>query len=68
VIRHEGRYLQLQPGQRHYGPTQSKALVCEWEHGAIEVYCRGKRMAFTELQEEIPKASRPFRLPPGSLW
>jgi hypothetical protein len=33
VIRHEGRYLQLQPGQRRYGPTQSKALVCEWEDG-----------------------------------
>jgi hypothetical protein len=26
VIRNEGRYLQLQPGQRRYGPTQSKAL------------------------------------------
>ena len=30
VIRHEGRSLQLRPGQRRYGPTQSKALVCEW--------------------------------------
>src|SRR6266704_1335795 len=29
VIRHEGRYLQLQPaGQGHYGPTQSKAPWC----------------------------------------
>src|ERR1700723_326425 len=26
---HKGRSLQLQPGQRRYGPTQSKALVCE---------------------------------------
>src|SRR5437899_3683429 len=32
VIRHEGRYLQLNPGgAKRYGPTQSKALVCEWE-------------------------------------
>ena len=34
VIRYEGRYLQLRPGQRRYGPTQSKALVCESEEGA----------------------------------
>ena len=36
VIRYDGRFLQLRPGQRRYGPTQSKALVCEWEEGDIE--------------------------------
>ncbi len=52
VLRHEGRYLQLQPaGQRRYGPTQSKALVCEWEDGAMEVYYRGQRLAYRELAE-----------------
>src|SRR6201997_3521564 len=59
VIRHNGRYLQLQPGQRRYGPTQSKALVCEWEDGAMLVYYRGERMGFTELQESVPKESQP---------
>src|SRR6202049_2276402 len=59
VIRHEGRYLQLQPGQRRYGPTQSKALVCEWEDEAIEVYSRGERVAFIELKEPIRKTARP---------
>jgi transposase len=59
VIRHEGRYLQLQSGQRRYGPTQSKALVCEWEDGAIEVYYRGERVAFIELKEPIRKPARP---------
>jgi hypothetical protein len=57
VIRHEGRCLQLQLSHRHYGPTQSKALVCEWEDGAMEVYYRGERVAFTELQEPVRKAS-----------
>src|SRR5215831_12916468 len=39
VIRHEGRYFQLQPArQRRYGPTRSKAVVCEWEDGVMEVY------------------------------
>jgi hypothetical protein len=33
VIRHEGANLQLKPDSRRYGPTQSKALVCEWEDG-----------------------------------
>jgi len=63
VIRHEGRSLQLRPGQRRYGPTQSKALVCEWEDGAIEVYYRGERVAFTELKEPIRKSAQP--LPPN---
>jgi hypothetical protein len=62
VIRHEGRYLQLKPGHRRYGPTQSKALVCEWEDGAIEVYYRGERVAFIELKEPIRKITRPTQL------
>jgi YVTN family beta-propeller protein len=40
VIRHEGRWMQLHPGQCRKGPTQSKALVCEWEQGVIQVYYR----------------------------
>jgi hypothetical protein len=57
VIRYERRYLQLQPGNRRYGPTQSKALVCEWEGGTMEVYSRGERMAFTEILEPMRKSS-----------
>jgi hypothetical protein len=59
VIRHHGRCLQLQPGQRRYGPTQSKALVCEWEDGAMQVYYRGERIGFTELKEPIRKTTPP---------
>jgi hypothetical protein len=58
VIRHEGRYLQLQPvGQSRYGPTQTKALVCEWEDGAMEVYYRGQRLAYHELPAPLPRKS-----------
>jgi transposase len=64
VIRHNGRNLQLQPGQRRYRPTQSKALVCEWEDGAMQVYYRGERVAFTELKEPIRKTARP--IPPAA--
>ena len=58
VIRHEGRFLQLQPGQRRYGPTQSKALVCEWEDGAIAVYYRREQVPFTELKEPLRKTAQ----------
>ncbi len=64
VIRHEGRCLQLQPGQRRYGPTQSKAQVCEWEDGTMEVYYRGQRIALAELEEPIRKTARP--IPPAA--
>jgi hypothetical protein len=57
VIRHDGRCLQLQPGNRRYGPTKSKALVCEWEDGTTEVYYRGERIAFAELLETKPQTS-----------
>src|SRR5712692_6777442 len=61
VIRHEGRSLQLQPGRRRYGPTNSKALVCEWEDGATEVFYRGERIAFIELQQPARKICPPLR-------
>jgi len=51
VVRHQGRFLQLQPKHRYYGPTQAKALVCEWEDGTTEVYYRRERIAFQELAE-----------------
>jgi hypothetical protein len=63
VIRHHGRSLQLQPGQRRYGPTQSKALVCEWEDGTMQVYYRGERVAFIELKEPLRKTTRPIPPP-----
>ncbi len=59
VIRHEGRYLQLQPGNRRYGPTKSKALVCEWEDETMEVYYRGERMAFTTIPGPVQKPCPP---------
>lgn len=53
VMRHAGRFWQLHPGQRRYGPTRSKALVCEYEDGSVEVYYRGERIRFHEIAEPI---------------
>jgi hypothetical protein len=60
VIRHGGRCLQLKPGRRHYGPSRSKALVCEWEDGTLEVHCRGEKIGFTELREPRKKSPTPI--------
>jgi len=59
VIRHGGRCLQLQPKRSHYGPSRSKALVCEWQDGTMEVHYRGEKIAFTELCEPRQKTSAP---------
>lgn len=59
VVRDEGRWLQLKPPHRQYGPTQAKALVCEGEDGTVEVFYRGQRIAFTELGG--PKQAEPKR-------
>jgi hypothetical protein len=64
VIRHKGGNLQLKPGSRRYGPTRSKALVCEWEDGTMKVYYRGEAIAFTELKTQPQKAALPPRARP----
>jgi transposase len=55
VIRHNNRFLQLQPRQRRYTSTRGQALVCEWEDGTTEVYYRDERIEFMELQKGIEK-------------
>ncbi len=60
VIRHGGRSLQLQPGRRHGGLPRSKALVCEWEDGTMEVHYRGEKIGFTELREPRQKSPAPI--------
>jgi len=60
VIRYAGHWWQLQPCQRHSGPTQSKALVCEYEDRATEVYYRGGRIGFHQIAEPVRElADRP---------
>lgn len=64
VIRHAGRCWQLRPGARRYGPTKSKALVCEYEDGRVEVYYRGQRIARHQITEPVREvAERPVARP-----
>lgn len=61
VVRHDGRWLQLHPASRRYGPTQSKALICEYEDGSTAVYYRGQRVRFHEIAEPIREVAEPER-------
>jgi hypothetical protein len=49
VVPYRGHFLQLQPQNRRYGPTKAKALVCEWEDGAVEVHYRGECTDYEDL-------------------
>jgi hypothetical protein len=49
VVQYRGHFLQLKPQNKRYGPTQAKALICEWEDGAVEVHYRGERMDYEDL-------------------
>ena len=60
-IRHEGSWLQLRPQSRRYGPTQSKALVCAYEDGGMEVYYRGERIEYREIAEPVREVVEPQR-------
>jgi transposase len=49
VVQYRGHFLQLKPQNRRYGPTQSKALICEWEDGAVEVRYKNEGIQYEDL-------------------
>ena len=63
VVQYRGHFLQLQPPSKRYGPTRAKALVCEWEDGAVEVHYRGERMEYQELMTR-PEVMAPMSREP----
>jgi hypothetical protein len=42
VVQYPGRFLQLRPQNKRYGPPQATALVGEWEVGEVYSKCFGK--------------------------
>jgi hypothetical protein len=54
VVQYQGRFLQLKPQNKRYGPTRAKALICEWEDGAVEVHYRGECMDYEDLVVRPP--------------
>lgn len=54
VVQYQGRFLQLKPQNKRYGPTRAKALICEWEDGAVQVRYRGTGIDHDELAVRPP--------------
>lgn len=68
VIQYRGRHLQLQPRSRRYGPTQAKALVCEWEDSGIEVrYIHATEAFLGTCCLHSGPSSKQSRTPPNRL-
>jgi hypothetical protein len=70
VAQYRGHFLQLQPQNKRYGPTQAQALICEWEDGAVEVHYRGERMDYEDLAVRprvVQAAPREPRREPAKL-
>src|SRR3979490_225145 len=49
VVQHRGPFPHLRQHAKRYGPTQARALVCEWEDGAVEVHYPGGRLDYEDL-------------------
>ncbi len=54
MVQYRGHFLQLQPKNQRYGPTQARALICEWEDGAVEVHYRGEGIEYEDLKVRPP--------------
>jgi transposase len=55
VVRHDNRLYQVERQSRRYAPAKSKVIVCEREDGTQEIYHRGQRLIWHEIQECVAK-------------
>jgi len=63
VVRYENRWFQVQRQSRHWAPTRAKVTVCEWQDGHLEIYYRGQKLGWTEIEalpvKQIAKPTPP---------
>lgn len=55
VIRHHGRWFQLERSGRRYAPRRGKVTVYESEDGSLEICHDGKKLGWQELTGPPPK-------------
>ena len=83
VVRHDNRLLQVERHGRHYPPSRTTVLVCEYEDGHLELWYRGQRLPWTGItgqrpprapalragqQEPRPRRQSRWRPPPQHPW
>jgi len=58
VVRYNNRFLQVTPQARNYAPAKSKAVVCEWEDGRLEIRYRERKVRWKEIPGRPVKPAR----------
>jgi hypothetical protein len=57
VIRHGGRWYQLQRQSQNYAPVKAKVTIYEAEAGKLEVEYRGRKLACSEIAGPPPRSA-----------
>ena len=66
VIRHDGRFYQLERESKNYAPAKGKVRAYESADGRLDIEYRERALAYREIAERPrkPVASAPSALPP----
>jgi hypothetical protein len=49
VVRYDNRLFQVQAQSRKWAPAQGKVVVCEGQHGTVEIEYRGRKLPWKEI-------------------
>jgi len=55
VVRHDNRLYQIERQSRRYASAKSKVTVHEREDGTQEIYYRGRKLVWHEIEERVAK-------------
>ena len=53
VVRHDNRFYQVE--RQVHAPAKSTVVVCEWEDQTMEIYYRGQKLKWHEVEERPAK-------------
>jgi transposase len=57
VVRDDNRFYQVEQQSRNYAPAKSTVTICQWEDGRKEIYYRGRKLSWHEIEKPQPKES-----------
>ena len=55
VVRHDNQFYQVERQSRTHAPAKSKVMVCQWEDGTKEIYYRGEKLKWHEIEQRPAK-------------
>jgi hypothetical protein len=57
VVRHDNRLYQVERQSRRYAPAKSRVTVCEGEDGNRQIYHRGRKLIWHEIEERVKQVA-----------